>query len=405
LDTGLTSSIYSFAENPWTRTVWFASADFLSGENLYLHQVAAGFAGAAQKAAFAQPNGGGNGPIIFADETTVLYGESVFGGDGFFHRVDAASGQVLQANYLTFAGGLADAVRAYGNRIFVTTGGGKQVFEIQGDQKTEMASTSDEARGVLFDGASLLLSKMVPFGTGATDGTVGFLQLWQKRTSGVPAAQRVADGVDLNADGTPDNEQPDVILSVNAAGTSDARQIGVSAGSSDVVVDALESVDPASIADTEGRPETLPFGLVNFRVAVASADGTAQVTVYLSQAAPEGARWYKYNSIDGWQDYSTYATLSADRKSVTLRLKDGGYGDADRLVNGEILEPGGIGAPATGNGNGGGGGGCFVQTVRPKPGGAGSVALMAFFAVVLIGAVMRFNRSSLKKPSPTSGTV
>jgi hypothetical protein len=138
---------------------------------------------------------------------------------------------------------------------------------------------------------------------------------------------------------------------------------------------------------------------------VASADGTAEVTVYLSQAAPAGARWYKYNSIDGWQDYSTYATLSADRKSVTLRLKDGGYGDADRLVNGEILEPGGIGAPATGNGNGGGGGGCFVQTVRPKHGGSGSVALMAFFAVVLIGAVMRFNRSSLKKPSPTSGTV
>jgi len=400
LDTGLTSSIYSFTENPWTRTVWFASSDFFgSGDNLYLHQVAAGFAGAAQKAAFTQPNGGGNGPIIFADETTVLYGESVFSGDGFFHRVDAASGQVLQANYLTFAGGLADAVRGYGNRIYATTGGGKRVLEIQGDQTTELATTKDEARGIVFDGASLLLSRMVPFSGGADDGAVSFLQLWQKRTSGVPADQRVSDGVDLNADGTPDNEQPEVILSVNTAGTADARQVGVGAASADVVIDALEAVDPASIADTEGRPETLPFGLINFRTSVASADGTAEATVYLSQAAPEGARWYKYNPIDGWQDYSAYATLSADRRSVALRLKDGDYGDADRLVNREILDPGGIGAPAAGGGNGGGGGGgCFIHSAELESGSSVSAALMVFFAGVLILAAIRPNGFSPKRP-------
>ena len=398
LVTGLTGSIYSFTENPWTRTVWFASADFfVPGNNFYLHEVNAGFTAVSQKAVFEKPNGSssGNGPIVFTEQSTLLYGDAVYGGDGAFHRLDAASGQVLQTNYLTFAGGLADAVRAYGNRVFATTGGGKRVFEIQGDQKTELASTSDEARAVVFDGASLLLSKMVPFGTGATDGTVGFLQLWQKRTSGVPADQQVAAGVDLNADGTPDNEQPDVILSVSSAGTSDARQIGVSAGSSEVVIDALEAVDPASVADTEGRPETLPFGLVNFRATVSSADGTAEVTVYLSQAAPEGARWYKHHSIDGWQDYSAYATLSADRKSVTLRLKDGDYGDADRLVNGEILDPGGIGAPAAGGGNGGGGsgggggGGCFIHSAGRERGGLDSAALLAFFAVALIFAAMR----------------
>jgi hypothetical protein len=240
---------------------------------------------------------------------------------------------------------------------------------------------------------------MVPFGTGATDGTVGFLQLWQKRTSGVPTDQRVADGVDLNADGTPDNEQPDVILSVNTAGTADARQVGVSAASADVVIDALEAVDPASVEDTEGRPETLPFGLVNFRAAVSSADGTADITVYLSQAAPDGARWYKYNSIDGWQDYSAYATLSADRRSVTLRLKDGDYGDADRLVNREILDPGGIGAPAAvgGNGGGGGGGGCFIDSTGRKRAGSDTAALLAFLAAVFIFAGIRPNGSSLKR--------
>jgi hypothetical protein len=402
LETGLSSSIYSFSENPWTRTIWFASADFfVPGNKFYLHQVNTGFTGVAQKVVFEKPNGGssGNGPIIFIDRNTLLYGDAVYGGDGAFHRLDTGSGRVLQLNYLTFTGGLADAVRAYGSRIFVTTGGGKRVFELQDDQKTEVAATSEEARAVVFDGASLLLSKMVPFGTGATDGTVGFLQLWQKRTSGAPADQKVAAGVDLNADGTADNKQPEVILSVNTAGTADARQVGVIAASADVVIDALEAVDPASIADTEGRPETLPFGLIKFRVAVASADGAAEVRVYLSQAAPAGSKWYKYDPVTGWQDYSAYATFSADRKSVALRLKDGDYGDADRLVNGEILDPGGIGAEAAGGGSGGGGGGgCFIDSASQKSSGSVSAPVWALLAAVLIVAAIRPNGSSLKRP-------
>jgi hypothetical protein len=399
LDTGLTSAIYSFAENPWTQTVWFASADFFGGgNNFYLHQVRADFKGVIQKGSFVKPNGGGNGPLIFSDRTILLYGESVFRGDGYFHRVNSTNGQVLQPNYLTLTGGLVDAVRGFENHIYVTTGAGKRVFEIQGDQKTELATTKDEARAVVFDGASLLLSQMVPYSGGSDDGSVSFLQLWQKRTSGVPEGQQVADNVDLNADGTPDIEQPEVILAANAVGTPNSRQIGVSAASSEVVIDALEAVDPATITESKDRPQTFPFGLISIRASVASADGTAETTVYLSQAAPEGARWYKYNSIDGWQDYSAYATFSADRKSVTLRLKDGDYGDADRLVNGEILDPGGIGAPASGNGgNGGSGGGCFIDSVGREWGNLNSNVVMAFFAVILILMVLRSSGDAAKR--------
>ena len=395
--TDLTSSIYCFTENPWTGTVWLASADFFGGgNNFYLYLINSEFTGVTRKSVFAQPNGGGNGPIIFSDETTVLYGESVYGGNGYFHRVNSSTGQVLQTNYLTFTGGLADAVRAYENQIFVTTGGGKRVLKIQGDQKTELGATTNEARGVIYDGASLTLSNMVPFGTGATDGEVGFMQLWQKRTSGVPGSQQVAAGVDLNSDGTPDIQQPNVILSVNTAGIS-GRQIGVSPASSEVVVDAFESIDPSSISDTDGRPETLPFGLINFRLAVGAADGTTEVTVHLSQAASQGSRWYTYNSIDGWQDYSTYATLSADRKSVTLRFKDGDYGDSDRLVNSEILETGGIGEPATSGGGGGGGGGCFIQSAGAEHGGSGLSALVTFVAVISALGMIRLRTFGLKR--------
>ncbi|MDA3821895.1 MAG: hypothetical protein PF450_04685, partial [Bacteroidales bacterium] len=65
--------------------------------------------------------------------------------------------------------------------------------------------------------------------------------------------------------------------------------------------------------------------------------------IYFSEAAPENAKWYFYSSINGWTDYSQYATFSEDRKSVTLGLKDGDYGDADGIANGIIVDPCGFG--------------------------------------------------------------
>ncbi|MGD8702854.1 MAG: hypothetical protein PVG51_07365 [Desulfosarcina sp.] len=363
LDTAITSSIFAFAENPFDGTIWFSSADFFgSGNNFYLYQVDAGFAGVTEKAVFTQPNSGGNGPIVFTALDTLLYGESVFGGDGYFHQVDTTSGQVTQAEYLTFSGGLVSATRGYDDTIYVTSGGGKTVYELDGNQKTAVATTGNDAQGIVFDGASLLISDLVPFGTGATDGTVGLLQLWQQRRSGVPSGQEVADTVDLNDDGIPDVDQPDVILSANAAGAGGAKQVGVSSNDIDVVIDSVEAVDPATISNTSGKPDNLPFGLVNFRATVATPGDTVQVTVYLSEAAPLGARWYKYNAIDGWQDYSDHATFSPDRRSVVLELQDGGFGDADRVVNSEVLDPGGVGVAASSSG--GGGGGCFIGTAE-----------------------------------------
>jgi hypothetical protein len=56
---------------------------------------------------------------------------------------------------------------------------------------------------------------------------------------------------------------------------------------------------------------------------------------------------------------------------VTVELKDGDYGDLDRIVNGEIIDPGGVGVTASSAqppsptpifSGGGGGGGCFIDS-------------------------------------------
>jgi hypothetical protein len=373
LDTGISSSIFGLTENPWTDTIWISSSDFFgSGNNFYLYQVNPDFQGVSLNLAFAQPNGGGNGPIIFENETTLLYGEAVFGGNGYFHQVNTDTGALIQPNYLSLAGGLGDAIYGYNNRIYVTSGGGKSIFEIDGDQPTLRATTNDEARGITFDGISLFVSAMVPFSGSADDGKIGLLELWQTRLAGVPADQRVDDTVDLNEDGTPDNQQPEVILAVTAADGSGSKQIGVGpvAVGTDVFIEALEAVAASTIAETANRPTDFPFGLINYRLKVNSADGIARVTVYLSEAAPAGAKWYKYDTFKGWIDYSDHAEFSVDRRSVTIELKDGDYGDLDRIVNGEITDPGGVGVttsatPPPATSGGGGGGGCFIDSASP----------------------------------------
>ena len=133
LDTQCKGFIYAFAQNPWTEGIWFASADIGAG-NMYLYEVNAAFDNALERAAFAKPHGenAGNGPIIFKGPSTLLYGESVWGGNGYFHLVDSTTGLILEDDYMAFSGGLAGAAYGYNNVIFVTTGGGKGVFEVQG---------------------------------------------------------------------------------------------------------------------------------------------------------------------------------------------------------------------------------------------------------------------------------
>jgi len=101
-----------------------------------------------------------------------------------------------------------------------------------------------------------------------------------------------------------------------------------------------------------------------------------QVPILLSTPAPANARWYKYDAVNGWQDYTAYAVFSSDRKTVTLTLTDGGDGDSDFTKNGIILDPSGLvqvavsqppaqggTTPAESSSGGGGGGGCFIDTV------------------------------------------
>jgi len=187
--------------------------------------------------------------------------------------------------------------------------------------------------------------------------------------NGIPDHQEVDASVDLDQDGTPDIDQDD-IKSVNVEDST--AQIGVSIRDTVTVqsIAAIESENPEDLgkdSDTEGKPESMPFGLLNFKLIVDQPGDEAEVTIFLSDPAPFNAVWYKYDPVNKiWQDYSEYTEFSADRKSVYLTLIDGGFGDADGIENGVIIDPLGLGIPASAvsSGSDGFSSSCFITTAN-----------------------------------------
>jgi hypothetical protein len=183
-------------------------------------------------------------------------------------------------------------------------------------------------------------------------------------SNGIPDANEVSDTTDVNLDGIPDNDQPDIIKSIQT--TDGSTYFGIEKNSTAISeIEQLEMVDQNTITDMVNRPDDLIFGLTSFRLRVNQPGATVSVRIYFSGEIFDSDVYYKYDRINGWYDYSDHTIINNDRISVTLELKDGGFGDSDGIANGIIVDPGGI--AAVGNSintasSDGGGSGCFITT-------------------------------------------
>jgi hypothetical protein len=159
--------------------------------------------------------------------------------------------------------------------------------------------------------------------------------------NGINDVDEVDDTVDFNIDGTPDNFQPQIIKCVQAFDGSVSIGIEKVSGSAEEI-ESLEVIDPDTISDMFNRPADLIFGLFAYRLRVRTPGDTATLRIYFSGDIFESDVFYKYDTINGWYDYSEHTTFNDDGQSITLEVKDGGYGDSDGLANGVIVDPGGI---------------------------------------------------------------
>jgi hypothetical protein len=193
--------------------------------------------------------------------------------------------------------------------------------------------------------------------------------------NGTPDSQEVPAAADLDRDGVWDSRQA-TIKSVKMEGTNVQIGVSIKGCATAIAVESVESEDPRQAESyASGKPRRMPFGLINFKIAVAAPGDQAVVNLHFSEAAPFRSKWYKYDPIaDRWYDFSAYARFAADRRSVTLTLRDGGFGDADGVANGVIVDPAGVveeaDAETTGSGGGGGGSGCFISAAASEADGA-----------------------------------
>jgi parallel beta-helix repeat protein len=134
-------------------------------------------------------------------------------------------------------------------------------------------------------------------------------------------------------------------------------QVGIESSTNVVSIDAFRSVDPQTIPENLQGVELL-IGLMSFKAEVDQVGDTMEITYHSSIPMPIGVECYKYDPINGWQDYSAHiVSISADRKSITIEYKDGDFGDLDGVANKIVIDPSGFGVAVAVAGGGGGGGG------------------------------------------------
>ncbi|MFO8048567.1 MAG: choice-of-anchor U domain-containing protein, partial [Desulfosudaceae bacterium] len=181
-------------------------------------------------------------------------------------------------------------------------------------------------------------------------------------SNNIPDDQEVTAATDLDGNGVDDAAQTNMAR-VTAL---DGSPLGLTTGAGEQSIDALCVTDPDSLPDDPAKPEDIPLGLVSFRVNVEEAGDTATVTIFFSEPLAAGMVWYKYDAVNGWQDFSARAQFADDMTSVTLTLTDGGIGDADGVANGVIVDPSGAaGEVAPGSSSGyesSAGSSCFITT-------------------------------------------
>jgi hypothetical protein len=138
---------------------------------------------------------------------------------------------------------------------------------------------------------------------------------------------------DLDNDGLNDNEQP--LMRVYKSRESKSL-IGINALEGVNQINCFTSIDPESILD-EPRPK-LKYGLMVFNVTLEQIGGTARFELYLPEKPYTWAKWYKYDPINGWYEFP----VDSDGDKYYLEITDGGFGDADGVVNGIIVDPIGL---------------------------------------------------------------
>ncbi|MCD6584607.1 MAG: PKD domain-containing protein, partial [Desulfobacteraceae bacterium] len=147
-------------------------------------------------------------------------------------------------------------------------------------------------------------------------------------------------------------------------------QIGLKSETAGVVIEKCGSADPnAYAAYVDTKVPAIPFGLIEVALTNVPVGGEAEITVYYSEALPANFTWWKFDPNKGeFYDYQAahpeiadLVVVSEDKMSVTVKFKDGEYGDLVSTPGGKIIDPSGPGGESSGGHHSDS---CFISTVQ-----------------------------------------
>lgn len=181
--------------------------------------------------------------------------------------------------------------------------------------------------------------------------------------------QKFIAEADLNNDGIADVDQSDMIRTLAVGTGQHLMAISIEDCPDTLSIVFAETVDPKTLESMPPDGYQYPNGLLSYKLHVADPGLTATVKFIMPDIPTEyEISWVKFDTINGWVDYSEHVSVSADGSTALVQVTDGGFGDADGVANGIIIDPSGPALSTTNTqtakiSSGGGGGGCFIGTL------------------------------------------
>lgn len=244
-------------------------------------------------------------------------------------------------------------------------------------------------------GGSAITNVLSPAVTPETSGLTLDFELIATDTGGLSSA--AITRVSINDNGST-QFPPEAIPFTSSNGRPMAISLQTTDATNTAVISRLQPVDNSIINDNTNRPQSFPYELTDLEVQL-SSPGSVLVTLYFPEAIPEGYDAYQYlssaswintskaknfddinfDATNGWMEVTEKAEFSADRRSMTFLLTDGGPSDQnpDNLV---ISVNTGIGQNQPLN--------------LKQPGATGMLSLYSLIAFVFMTLLLRLTRVS-----------
>nr|MDO8133964.1 choice-of-anchor U domain-containing protein [Candidatus Njordarchaeum guaymaensis] len=148
---------------------------------------------------------------------------------------------------------------------------------------------------------------------------------------------------------------------------------------------SLTAISEADLPSDAGKPTGVifPFGFFSWTISNLALGETVTITITFPSNVPSPSQYWKVIS-NVWTDVSSLIGDDDDDCVLTITITDGGLGDADGEVNGEISDPGGV-----------------AITHAPEPPSYWVLVIGGIIVFVLVLAHMAFRYRKKRLPQPS----